>query len=407
MKAADTGTDEIVVSRRLEYAVYGAATFSNSLGYMIMVVLPLWVLSLDTAPFMVGVVLGSRHVLVLIYSIHGGAMMDRLDVRRLMISFGALGVVLPLLFPLTTWLWLIILLQMIAGYSTATGWMGAQALIGQAMRGSAVHAGRMSAIVRIGSLVGPPLAGAAWDFGGPWGAFITLSFWGLGLLICCIALPAPETAEEVRPRPRIGDLVPHLSDYIVAFRLLAAPLVAVVMAVSVLRIASFSIQASFYAVYLETQGFTGTVIGVLLAIYSLFGGGMSLIVGKLTRYFRPIWLLIVMVAACTLAITVTPLLGTFAALAVVSAINGGCYGVSQPLIITVASRVVGRSDQGKVVGMRTTANRLAATFMPILMGAAVQWAGLANSFYITGGAVLVLIGIVALAARNVAGELRG
>jgi hypothetical protein len=89
MNADSGGEAPVKVGLRLELAVYGAATFSNSLGYMIMVVMPLWVLTLDVAPLMVGIILGARHFLVLIYSIHGGAMMDRLDVRRMMILFGS------------------------------------------------------------------------------------------------------------------------------------------------------------------------------------------------------------------------------------------------------------------------------------------------------------------------------
>ncbi|MQA65855.1 MAG: MFS transporter [Alphaproteobacteria bacterium] len=390
------------VPLRLELAVYGAATFSNSLGYMIMVVLPLWVLTLDVSPLMVGVILGARHFLVLIYSIHGGAMMDRLDVRRVMISFGVVGAVLPLLFPLTPWVWALIVLQMLAGYCTATGWMGAQAIIGQAMHGSAVHTGRMSFAVRIGSLIGPPVAGAAWDLGGPWGAFGVLSVWGMGIVLCCLALPAGAQGAGTapRPRPRLADLVPRPSDYVLAFRMLALPLVAVIMAVSVLRIAGFSIQASFYAVYLEGQGYNGTAIGVLLAVYSLLGGGASLTVGSLTRRMSPLWLMIAVITGSTAAIAVTPLLGNYALLLIASAVNGACYGMSQPLVITTTSRVVGRGEQGKAVGLRTTANRLAATFMPVVMGAVVQWAGLAASFYIAGGTVIVLLAVVALWMRS-------
>lgn len=389
------------VPLRLEVAVYGAATFSNTLGYMIMVVLPLWVVTLDVSPLMAGIILGSRHALVLLYSIHGGAMMDRLDVRRVMIGFGAIGVALPLLFPITPWIWAIILLQMIGGYSSAAGWMGAQAIIGQTMRGSAVHTGRMSFAVRVGALIGPPCAGLAWDIGGQWAAFALLSLWGLGMLLCCIALPPTQEEGETapRPRPRLADLVPRLSDYLVAFRMMAVPLVAVVMALSVLRIGGFSIQSSFYAVYLEGQGYNGTAIGVLLAVYSLLGGGLSLAVGPLTRRFAPLWLLMFAIGGCAVAIAITPALGAYWLLMIAAAVNGGCYGLSQPLVISITSQVVGRGEQGKAVGLRTTANRLAATFMPVLMGAIVQWAGLEASFYITGGAVVGLLLVVALWAR--------
>ena len=58
----------------------------HSLGYMIMVVVPPWVVTLHAARPWSAMILGSRHFLALLYSIHGGAMMDGLDVRRVMMS---------------------------------------------------------------------------------------------------------------------------------------------------------------------------------------------------------------------------------------------------------------------------------------------------------------------------------
>ena len=123
-------------------------------------------------------------------------------------------------------------------------------------------------------------------------------------------------------------------------------------------------------------------------------------VGQLTRRFSPAWLMIVMVGISVTAVMVTPLMGNFAALALASAVNGGSYGLSQPLMITLTSKVVGRDNQGKAIGLRTTANRLAATFMPVIMGAVVQWTGLDWGFYLTGGVVLALLAMVAIGARG-------
>lgn len=401
MSTTDEDRD-LKVPLRLELAVYGCALFSNSLGYMIMVVVPLWVIGLNATPVMIGLILGSRHFLVLLYSIHGGAMMDRLDVRQVMVGFSSVGVVLPLLYPLMPYTWATLLLQVIAGYCTAMGWMGAQAIIGQMMKGSAVHTGRMSAIVRLGALIGPPLAGAAWDFGGPWGGFSILALWGLGLFISCLSLPRIRgDAGEQKPRPRLRDLAPRFSSYAAAFRLLAIPLVAVILIVALLRIAGFGIQSSFYTVLLQRQGFSGTVIGTLLAIYSLMGGGTSLIVGPLSRLFRPVWLMITTVGLSVISLSLTPMLGNFVLLAIAAAINGGAYGLSQPLMITVLARVVGPKNQGKAIGLRTTANRLAASFMPVVMGGIVQAAGLEAGFYLAGAGVLLMLAVLAVTARQI------
>lgn len=387
------------VPLRLELAIYGAATFSNSLGYMVMVAVPLLLVSLGLSPLMAGIVLGSRHLLVLFYSIHGGAMMDRLDTRRVMILFAWMTVVLPLAYPLFPFVFALILIQMAAGYCTSIGWIGAQALIGQALKGSPVHTGRMGAVIRIGALTGPPMTGAAWDAAGAWAAFGLLALWGVGLLVSCLALPN-RVQEGPRKAVALKDFIPRAGDYAEALRLLTIPLIATVILVALLRISSFSIQASFYVVWLETQGYTGTLIGVLLGAYSLFGGGASLATGALVRRFSAVWLMIAMVAVTVLSVTATPALGTYWALLVVASVNGAAYGLTQPLMIILMSRGAGTSNQGKAVALRTSANRLAATLIPPVMGAVAQFAGLELSFYIVGGTVFALLMLAALNARK-------
>lgn len=388
------------VPLRLELAIYGAATFSNSLGYMVMVAVPLLLVSLGLSPLWMGIVLGSRHLLVLFYSIHAGAMMDRLDTRRVMLMFAWMSIVLPFAYPLLPYVLPLILIQMAAGYCTSIGWIGAQALIGQALKGSPVHTGRMGAVIRIGALTGPPLTGAAWDLYGPWACFAVLALWGVGLLASCLALP-DRARGGPKPRVTLADFVPRADDYRAAFSLLAIPLVATVIMVALLRISSFSIQASFYVVWLDGQGYTGTLIGVLLGAYSLFGGGAALATGTLVKRFSAVWMMIAMVAVTIAAVTVTPALGSTWALFAVVSINGAAYGLTQPLMIILMSRGSGAEHQGKAVALRTSANRLAATLIPPAMGAIAEIAGLEASFYIVGATVLALLAGAAVFAHKV------
>jgi predicted MFS family arabinose efflux permease len=265
----------------------------------------------------------------------------------------------------------------------------------------------MSAIIRVGVVIGPFLTGLAWDLGGPWGAFGVLALWGAGLLLSCVALPAADTGGETTARFTARDLVPRLADYVTAFGLLALPVISVVMMVTVIRITGFAMQASFYAVYLEGAGYTGTLIGVLLSAFGAFGGVGALLMGPAARRFAGMPLLFVMVTVTIIAISLTPVLGAFWLLFIAAAANGGAYGLSQPLVITLTARGAGAGNQGKAVALRTTANRVAATFIPIVMGAVVEIAGLANAFYIIGGFFLVLLALVARRARSLPGVWHG
>ncbi len=149
------------VPLRAQFAICGVALFNFSMTAMASAIVPLWVAQLTGSVAMMGVALGARHFLTLLLSIHGGVLMDRLGTRRVMIVFAFAGMIVPLLYPVSTTVWLLIVIQMIAGLSEAMGWMGAQALSGRIMGGNPVFIGRMTAVVRFGSFLSPVIAGLA------------------------------------------------------------------------------------------------------------------------------------------------------------------------------------------------------------------------------------------------------
>lgn len=391
---------------RTQCAVYGVGMFSSTMSHMAGLVVPLWVITLEPSPFLIGVVLGSRSVLPLLLSIHGGALMDRLGVRRVTLFFAIMATVTPLFYPLAPWIPVVILLQMVHGLAASMGWIGAQTTIGHVMKGSPTHAGRLSFSLRIGNLIGPPLIGFVWDQFQAWGAFGILALWGAGMWVSAMMLPA--TAGETSGSGPVArrDLMPRLSDHIETFRLLIIPAVLLVVMVSVLRISGAAIQGSFYVVYLESMGLSGTAIGILWSAAAVLGGIGALGVGPASRIFIPHWLLIFMVAGSIVFITVTPLLGVTPLfglpflLLVASTLRGGTLGMSQPLMVSILLKSAGPGAQGKSVGLRATANRAAQTVLPVVMGAIAEVVGIANSFYVIGGVLLALLALVCVYARR-------
>jgi MFS family permease len=399
----------------VQCAVYASGLFANSLAYMTTVVVPLWALTLEPSAFMIGVVLGARHFLTLLLSIHSGALMDRLGARRVMVFFAVICILLPVFYPMLPSIPALIVLQMLIGLATSTGWTGAQTLIGQVMKGNPTYAGRLSFSIRIGVFISPPIIGITWDHLGPWWAFSIMSLWATGSLIASLSLPtthpgAPAVSgawdhgedRGVRTGAKValGDLMPRLSDYIAAFRLMAIPAVVFVVAVTMLRMAGNGIQNSFYVVYLRSIDVTATEIGLLLAAASVLGGVGALAIGPVARIFRPHWLLLMTVTGSIVLVAITPLLGSFFLLLIASGLRGGTMGMSQPLMISILSRATGRESQGKSVGLRATANRLTATVLPIVMGAVVELAGLEASFLIIGGVLVALMALLAIHVKR-------
>ena len=75
-------------------------------------------------------------------------------------------------------------------------------------------------------------------------------------------------------------------------------------------------------------------------------------------------------------------------------LRSGANGLAQPLIITLVLRGAGRSNQGKAIGLRGTANRIASIIAPLAMGVVAETAGLEAAFYIVGVAIsVVLLGV--------------
>lgn len=380
---------------RVQAAVYATGLFSSTQTVLVAVVLPLWLLHLNASPVMIGFALGSFNLLPFLFSVHGGALMDRLGPRRVMIAFAVMGAATPLLFPVLPFIWAVFVLQMIGGLASTMGWVGAQTLIGQLMKGSPRHAGRFTAICVLGNMVGPPLAGAGWDLIGPWGAFGVLFAWTALQLLAVFALPpaAGDQVAEPHGRLKARDLKPEIKSYTAAFRLLALPMVAFVVMLSMVRITGYSIQGSFYVVYLNGHGITGTAIGLLMATGAVAAAAGALGAAPLARMMHSSWLLVVTALLSVLAMTVTPLLGLYVLFLAAQVARGASAGMSTPLIISQLSYAVG-PDQGKAVGLRTMMNRLTSTVTPMVMGALVAWVGLDGSFLVVGaliGAMTVFI----------------
>lgn len=388
------------VPARTQAAIYVGGMFSNSMSELLSVVLPLWLASMGTSAWVIGLVIGAKHIMPLLFAIHGGALIDRLGARRVMLICALTSMAILPQFPLEPWIPAIIFLQMINGFASTMCWMGAQAQFGRILQGHTDFAGPFSFALRCGSLAGPPLAGIGWDYAGVWGGFAALFLWAVGMFIGALMLP-PDEQPFRKESLTAKELLPHLSDYRAALTLALMPAMTIVLIVSLFRISAASIQDSFYAYYLYSIGMSGTQIGLLITISSLFAAISTLWVGRLSRSFDPLWLLIYTSMASVAFIACTPLLTSFFALAVLALLRGIGMGVSQPLMLSLVATATERGQQGLSVALRTTANRAAAAVTPPIMGFIAYLFGLAASFLIMGVVIIAcLVGVAIHVARK-------
>lgn len=386
---------------RTQIPIYATGLFSNSLADVASVVLPLWLSSDGITAAGIGLVLGARHVLPFLFAIHGGALMDRVGARQLMTVSSLTSALMLILFPAVAWIPAIIVLQMLNGYGSSMSWIGAQAYFGRVLAHSPTYAGRFGFSLRIGSFIGPPMAGFAWDMVGTWGAFTVLSLWAAGVAISAFFIPHSADMPATERRKLVwNDLAPRAADYREAYVLACEPAMKIVLIITIMRIAASSIQDSFYPVWLASIGLPATQIGVLITVSSALAALSSLWVAQATQRMNPLWVLIWTTMGSIIFVSITPALDSVFSLMCAAALRGVCMGLSQPLMLSILADASGPGYLARGAALRTTANRVAASVTPMSMGAAASVAGLAASFHIIGGVLLVGLGLSAFYVKT-------
>jgi MFS family permease len=398
-------------------AIYGVGTFSTTTHFMLMVIVPIWALvNLGIQEgLLLGIVLGCRPALPLFLSIHAGNMMDKIGTRRVLMVFALLSLVTPFLYPAFPFIGALIVIQLLSGLCDSIGWLGAQTLVGQVMKGRTSYASKLGAVIRIGHMIGPPAVGALWDFSGPWAAFSLVGVSGLGFVISVLMLPPVSGSGESDPasqtpaaRPTLKDVLPRASDYAASFRLLSVPAIAITVMIGMMVHVGNNIQSTFYIVWLDQYvGIPATLIGLLFSFASIAAAIGSLIAIPLRRRFKPYWLLWFVVFIALILISITPLLSTapvqgtvkytlawfveispliasYIGFVIILSLRSVLNGVHQPLVITLMLRNVGPNEKGRAIGLRGTMNRVTSMVGPLVLGALAGAIGLEYGFYVIG-----------------------
>ncbi len=386
--------------------LYAAGPFAMGYVDFFTFLIPLYGLSLRLDASEIGILVGARSIVALFLSIHIGALMDRFGTRRVTLFFVWTGMALAPLFPLASGFRALLLLQLVNGAAASFAWSGAQTLIAQLAEGDARDLGRFSFFARLGSTTAPILAGVAWDFGGTWPAYLLALAWGALLTLALLRSPEAEVSGSGhggggRVRFRARDALPRGSDYIASIMLTAIPAIAASMAIMAMRNSTYSIQTSVYVVHLHRVGLDGTAIGVLFAAVEITSGCGALFAGRAMRLGDPLRTMLRGTVLAIVLIAATPLLGgLFSLLLLAQAARGWLEGVIQPLMLSVQARAVGQFQQGAVVGLRQTGQRLSSIVIPPLMGAIADRWGVSASFVILGAIMLLLCILLALVIRR-------
>lgn len=381
------------------YAVYVAGISSLGLVPMASVVVPLWAIEIGTPPVLMGLALGARSLLLVFFSIHGGALIDRLGTRRISIVAAGTAATIAPLYPILPTVAALIVLQLIFGFVQGIAWMSAQTRIALLAKGDSSIIGRFTFVSTLGNVIGPPMAGAAWDVFGAIGAFAVIGVTAVAGFLAAFAFPRG-TAAGTGPTAGLRELLPRGRDYVAAFRLTLMPAIGLVVACSFLMTAVYNVRHSFYTVYLDSVGFNGVEIGVLFGVGSLVASLSGLAVGHISRRVPARRVLLLTVAGAAIGIAATPLFEKFFSLLALACFWGINGGLAFPLILHALARAVGPEQQGMSVGIRTSVNRSAGFGVPLAMGAMIGATSMLGAFLALGGVIVASVGIIAVASRR-------
>lgn len=373
-----------------DWPLYALGFFSLSPMLMMGLAVPLWGVSLGIGPEFLGLILGARSLLPFLLSIYGGELLDRWGTRRSLLVLAVLSVFIPLFYPVFPFPAALLLLELFGGLVAAFVWMGAQTVLAQVAKGDPVSAGRFSFAASMGNLSGPFLVGLAWEFGGAWAAFGVVAVWGAALVVLVAAYGS--TFQGAGSRTPGSSRLSILATHLAAWGLLRDRRVALVFFVTFIRIAAYTVQASFYVVALDFVGQGKVQIGVLVGVAGLCSGVSTLLSGAAVRVLgSQAQVLASGVGLAVAAIAVTPALSSFPMLFALAVLHGVGMGLSMPMLLSLLSEAANADGQGLAVGLRSTANRLAGVVIPVGLGGAISAFGIAWGFYLTG---LLLLGVL-------------
>jgi DHA1 family tetracycline resistance protein-like MFS transporter len=355
--------------KRSPLLVIFITVFIDLVGFGIVIpVLPYYVegTSFDATPRTVGILFASYSVMQLIFSPILGRLSDKYG-RRPILFFSLLGTSLGfLILGFATTLWMLFLGRIIDGI-TGGNISTAQAYIADVTtpENRAKGMGLIGAAFGLGFIFGPAIGGilSQWGIGVPFLFAGGLAFANAILLYFTL----PETVTPDHPA-RTSAATGRWSQLVDAVR---QPRLAYVLAIYFLFIVAFSIMTTSFALFTMYRfGYDAAHNGYLFMYVGIIGaiiqGGL---IGRLVRMFGEMTLVIVGALLFTLSLFAIPLIGQAAGLPLLLLV-GGTFALGNslaaPSLQTLASKSVGRGEQGGVLGVVQSVASLARAVGPTI-----------------------------------------
>lgn len=376
------------------WATVSIATLLYWLVYLVLTAyIPIRMNELQASDLDIGLAVGARGVLPTLLAMSLGRIADRSGGRRLLFPSLLAMTLLGLAHGFVTAPWMFIVLGAFYGISTVGVWITLQAVITHAGTGMTLRTqlAFFSFMWGLGMAIGPAVGALVYDARGFTAVTIAFAI-GCGLIgVFALLIPwgrITSQRESDTPEVAFWDSVRVVSQ---------RPAVRSVLLASFSTQYIFSIRSSFYPVVLERNGVSVTEIGLLLSIVGLTSLGIRAVLPLILRMVRSSTVLVATTFGGAIAITLTPVLGSFMpALLLASVVMGIAVGINPPVTVELLARYTTSTERGLSAGMRVMVNRSAQVIQPLIFG---SLAALGGALLAWPASAAILTGLTVSMAR--------
>jgi MFS family permease len=341
----------------------------------------------------IGFTVGAFSLIAVFLSVPLGGLVDRFGVKRLLLFGVGCNILNALILIRADTVSKLIIAQMIAGLAFLLHVVASQAYFSRLSDPSQREKGFgwLGFGASAGQSVGPILGGFLvdrYDYQAAFWVVLVLSSMGL-------ALAGLKRTRESNPTKLSYNL---LQDARQAKALATDPSVLMVLVFTFAIIFAVNLRSSFLPVFLRAEGLTEASVGLLISIFAVMSTSIRLIFGKLVQLFDRKRIIAVSMLAVVLGVGLIPLMFSAVSFAVILAVFGLGFGMTQPLSMVMIADLTDPSQSGLAMGLRFTSIMVASLLSPIFFGFLVGTFGLTSAFYVAA-AVVALCGIRMLIVR--------
>jgi MFS family permease len=355
--------------------------------------MPLLAEKMGAGPTTTGFIVGAFSLIAVFLSIPLGGLVDRFGVKRLLVSGIICNIANALILLQTDTIPKLIAAQVIAGIGFQLHVIAGQAFFSRLPNAARREKGFgwFSFGAAAGQSVGPVLGGILVHyFGYPTAFWVALILSSAGLVV----LGLRDTGESIETKSSYDPV----QDARQAAALAIDPKVLMILIVTFAIIFAANLRTSFLPLLLRAEGLTESAVGILISIFSVMATSIRLIFGRLLDLFDRRKILAYSILSVVLSVGLIPLMASTAGLAILIAVFGLGFGMTQPLSMVMVADLTDPNHSGLAMGLRFTAAMAASLLSPIILGLIVEKFGLSLAFYVAAS-VVALVGIRILILR--------